>query len=112
MHRIALALIVAASSLVVSTAHADLFCGSFLAGNYRPDEMTSSVSQAKAETLLACACETTCLAACTVYVPEDGANACGLYGTYFAEVGGDQDACGDCISSSCGAPFFACYFDH
>lgn len=114
LHRIATSLLAAAIALSVSrAAHADLYCGSYLSGAHRPDELTSASSQALATDLRACVCYADCAAVCMTYDPAEGNYACGIAGDpAFAAQGGNVGACDSCISASCGSMLDACYLDN
>ena len=111
MHRIVCALIVIASALTVSTAHADdLTCGDFMSGDYQPDELPPA-SQVIAEAARACVCDTYCAPFCSAS-DGDGGAACMLNAPGdFAGLGGDVSTCALCESIRCGAVVDACMAD-
>lgn len=101
------------SLLVSSVASADNLCRSSLlhsdgrAADFQPDEMTSVSSMALAYAVRLCVCDTGCAVECNVFIPDMGANACGI-----SDPDGASTTCDACIVSTCAAEFIACYFDH
>lgn len=113
LHRLALSLIVAAASLLVSrAAHAvPLVCADYLSGDYQPDELTSPASQSLADAARSCVCLDECAGVCSASDGEGG-DACYLNapGVFF-DLGGDAIACEACGDSMCHAAINACVMD-
>ena len=120
MHRLLVSIIASVLTLsAASIARADLHCpDARMGGGYRSDELTSLASTDLFDSLEACACGTPtwtggppvvagkCDAICNVWIPDNGANACGLWNPdgYSAE-------CDECIATLCASESAACVAD-
>lgn len=110
----ALALAVSTISIV---AHADLYCPDSRLG-YTPDEMTSTASQALAETARDQVCNTYCAPFCKVSDGEGGDACYWNAPDGFAAIIGDPDvaadaaaSCESCMDLRCSTAVDACMAD-